>query len=141
MLDTGCSILDASRGYELMAQSYKDLEIYRLSHKLAVEVHKASLKLPRFEIYEEGSQLRRAAKSIPSNIVEGLGRRGYKSEFLKFLIYALASCDETREHLEILFETGSLENEGSFEYFLDKYDELGRKVNNFIKAVDAGHMT
>ena len=124
-----------------MAQSYKDLEIYRLSHKLAVEVHKASLKLPRFEIYEEGSQLRRAAKSIPSNIVEGFGRRRYKSEFLKFLIYALASCDETREHLEILFETGSLENEGSFEYFLDKYDELGRKVNNFIKAVDAGHMT
>ena len=129
------------KGYELMAQSYRDLEIYRLSHTLAVEIHKASLKLPRFEMYEEGNQLRRAAKSIPSNTVEGFGRRRYKNEFLKFLVYALASCDETREHLGILFETGSLENNESFKYFLDKYNELGRKINNFIKAVNSGHMT
>jgi len=124
-----------------MAQSYKDLDIYRLSHRLAVEIHQASLKLPKFEMYEEGSQLRRAAKSIPSNIVEGFGRRRYKNDFLKFLIYALASCDETREHLEILFETNSLVDRESRKYFLSKYDELGRKINNFIKAVDSGHMT
>jgi len=124
-----------------MAQSYRDLEIYRLSHKLAVEMHKISLALPKFEIYEEGSQLRRAAKSIPSNIVEGFGRRRYKNEFLKFLIYALASCDETREHLKILSETGSLRNAESSKYFLEKYDVLGRKINNFIKAVNSGHMT
>jgi len=124
-----------------MAQSYKDLDIYRLSHKLAVEIHEVSLRLPRFEMYEGGSQLRRAAKSIPSNIVEGFGRRRYKNEFLKSLVYALGSCDETREHLEILFETGSLESKERFRYFLDKYDELGRKINNFIKAVDSGHIT
>ena len=124
-----------------MAQSYRDLEIYSLSHKLAVEVHRASLRLPRFETYEEGSQLRRAAKSIPTNIVEGFGRRRYKNEFLRFLVYALASCDETREHLEILFETGSLQDSESFKHFLGKYDELGRKINNFIKAVDSGHKT
>ena len=124
-----------------MPQSYRDLEIYRLSHKLAIEVHEASLSLPKFEMYEEGSQLRRAAKSIPSNVVEGFGRRRYKNEFLKFLVYALASCDETREHLEILFETGSLEKRDAFSHFLDKYDELGRKTNNFIKAVNSGHMT
>ena len=124
-----------------MAQSYKDLEIYRLSHKLAIEIHDASLKLPKFEMYEEGSQLRRAAKSVPVNMVEGFGRRRYKKDFLKFLVYALASCDETREHLEILFETGSLRGKDTFKYFLEKYDELGRKLNNFIKAVNSGHMT
>ena len=124
-----------------MAQSHKDLEIYRLSHRLAVEVHETSLKLPKFEMYEEGSQLRRSAKSIPNNIVEGFGRRRYKNEFLKHLIYALSSCDETREHLEILFETGSLESKERFTYFLGKYDELGRKINNFVKAVNSGHMT
>jgi four helix bundle protein len=124
-----------------MAQSYKDLEIYRLSHRLAVGVHKASLALPKFEMFEEGSQLRRAAKSIPSNIAEGFGRRRYKNEFLKFLIYALASCDETREHLEILFETGSIEDRESFTYFLGEYNKLGRKINSFIKAVNTGHMT
>ncbi len=124
-----------------MAQSYRDLEIYRLSHVLAIEIHNASLSLPKFEMYEEGSQLRRSAKSIPSNIVEGFGRRRYKNDFLKFLVYALASCDETREHLEILFGTGSLGSKDIFEHFLEKYDELGRKLNNFIKAVSSNHRT
>jgi len=49
--------------------SYKDLEIYKLSHKLAVEIHGVTLKeLPKFEMYEEGSQIRRSSKSIVTNI-------------------------------------------------------------------------
>ncbi len=61
-----------------------------------------SLKLPQYELYEEGSQLRRSSKSIPSNIVEGYGRNKYKAEFIKFLIYAHASCDETILHLRFI---------------------------------------
>ncbi len=39
-------------------QSYKDLDIYKMAHKLAIEIHEMSLKLPKFEMYEEGSQIR-----------------------------------------------------------------------------------
>ena len=53
------------------AQSYKDLEIYQLAHRLAIEVHRVSLILPKFEAYEEASQLRRAAKSVSANVVVG----------------------------------------------------------------------
>ncbi|MCK4476185.1 MAG: four helix bundle protein [Methanophagales archaeon] len=81
-------------GREMAFQTYKDLEIYQLSHELAIKIHKVSLSLPKFELYEEGSQVRRAAKSIPANIVEGFGRRRYKNEFIRFLTFALASCDE-----------------------------------------------
>ena len=42
------------------AKSYRDLEIYQLSHKLAVEIHKLSLQLPKFEMFEEGGQIRRS---------------------------------------------------------------------------------
>ena len=104
-----------------MAQGYKDLEVYQLAHRLAVEVHKASMTLPRFELYEEGSQLRRAAASVPANIVEGFGRRRYKGDFIRFLIYTHASCNEMIEHLELLAETGSLSTEVSAD-FLNKYD-------------------
>ncbi|MFQ5855924.1 MAG: four helix bundle protein [Anaerolineae bacterium] len=69
------------------AQSYRDLEIYQLAHKLAVEVHKMTLKLPRFEMYEEGRQIRKSSKSIPNTIVEGFGRRRYKGDFVRFLTY------------------------------------------------------
>jgi len=122
-----------------MSKGYRDLEIYRLSHKLAVEVHKRSLSLPKFEMYEEGDQIRRSSKSICSNIVEGYGRRKYKKEFIQFLIYAIASCDETSEHLNLLFETNSLKNADVYEGLIANYDKLGKKMNVFLQAVEKTH--
>ena len=104
-------------------------------------VLETSLKLPRFETFEEGSQIRKSSKSIKSNIVEGFVRRRYKQEFIKFLVYALASCDETIYHLDTLFETKSLKDKDKYMYFRDGYDHLGRMINNFIKAVDLAHKT
>ncbi|MDI6810619.1 MAG: hypothetical protein QMD80_02925 [archaeon] len=41
------------KGAERRLQTYKDLEIYQLSHKLAIDIHRGSLGLPKFELYEE----------------------------------------------------------------------------------------
>ncbi|MEK7310145.1 MAG: four helix bundle protein [Planctomycetota bacterium] len=119
-------------------QSYKDLEVYKLAHSLAVEIHKMALKLPHFELYEEGSQIRRSSKTIPANIVEGFGRKRYKLDYIKFLIYAHSSCNETIEHMELLYETDSLKDKKIFDYFMEEYDKLGRKLNRFIEAVVKG---
>jgi four helix bundle protein len=97
--------------------------------------------LPRFELYEEGSQIRRSSKSIRSNIVEGYGRRIYKQDFIRFLTYAHASCDETIDHLEILFETKSLKDLESYKKLKNKLDELGCKTNKFIQAVSKSHLS
>lgn len=122
-------------------QGYKDLEIYQLAHKLVVEIHKMTFtKLPKFELYEEGSQIRRSAKSVVTNIVEGFGRRRYKNEFIQFLTYALASCDETREHLDIISETDSLKDKDHYMCFVKKYEELGKKLTKFIQAVERRHL-
>ena len=111
--------------------SYRDLEIWKLAREIAIAVHRMTLQnLPKFEMYEEASQIRRSAKSIFANIVEGYGRRRYKQEFIRFLVFAHASCDETVEHLQVLFETGSLTN-----------DLLGRKLNVFIDSVERLHRT
>ena len=117
-------------------KSYKDLEIYQLAHQLAVEIHKMTIEsLPKFEMYEEGNQIRRSSKSIPTNIVEGFGRSQYQQEYVRFLTYALASIDETKEHLELLVETGSLKEEGSLQSLLVRYEELGRKLYRFRESV------
>ena len=42
-------------------KSYRDLEIYKVSYDLAIKTHRLSLKLPKFEFYEEGSQVRRSS--------------------------------------------------------------------------------
>lgn len=120
-------------------QSYKDLEIYQLAHKLAIEIHRMSIEyLPKFEMYKEASQIRQSSKSISANIVEGFGRKRYRQEYIKFLVYAHASCNETIEHLELLFETKSLNDKNKYEYFIEQYDKLGRKLNVFISKVKNG---
>jgi four helix bundle protein len=118
-------------------QSYKDLEIYQVSHKLAVEIHKMTLtELPKFEIYEQGSQIRRSSKSIVISLVEGFGRKRYQQEFIKYLTYAIASCDETKEHLELLFETGSFNDKEKFTRLLSEYEDLGKKLYRFRETVE-----
>ena len=122
-------------------KSYKSLEIYQLALELAIEIHRTSLSdLPKFEMYEEGRQTRRSSKSIVSNIVEGYGRKYYKNEFVKFLTYALSSCDETKAHLEMLCKTESL-SKSLFDDFYSRYKELGAKLYKFRQTVIQKHNT
>jgi four helix bundle protein len=123
-------------------KGYRDLEIWKLARKIAVAVHRMTLdNLPKFEMYEEASQIRRSTKSISTNIVEGYGRRRYKQEFIRFPVFAHASCDETIEHLEMLFETGSLTNKLIYRDLSAQLDLLGRKLNVFIETVERLHLT
>ena len=118
-----------------MLKSYKDLDIYQISYDLAVKIHSMSMQLPKYELYETGSQIRRSSKGITECIVEGYGRRKYKADFVKFLIYAHASCDETILHLNFIkdiHQTGEYDTS----YFLKAYDSLGRKINRFIRYVE-----
>lgn len=114
--------------------SYRDLDIYNLAFQYAYDVHQMSLKLPKYELYEQGSQIRRSSKSIKNNIVEGYGRRRYKAEFIRFLIFAHASCDEVISQLEMISKLHFSKN--PLTELLQKYDQLGRKINSFIKYVE-----
>ncbi len=108
--------------------SYKKLEIWKLSRQVVVDIHRMSMQLPKFELYETGSQIRRFSKSIRSNIVEGYGRRRYKKDFIRFLIYAHSSVDETRDHLEVLYKTKSLSKKSTFTDLLQNLNTLGKKT-------------
>ena len=117
--------------------SYKNLEIWQEARKIVIDVHKMTLKnLPNFEMFEEGNQIRKSSKSVKSTIVEGYGRRRYKPEYIRFLIFAIASNDETIDHLETLYETGSLKNQELYQNLHDRIEILGKKLNNFIKSVE-----
>ena len=120
--------------------SYKSLEIWRLAKELVSDIHRMTFeKLPYIEMYEEGRQMRRSIKSVKSTIVEGYGRRRYKNDFIRYLDYAGASCDETRDHLETLFETGSLKDETLYQNLHARVDTLGRKFYLFTQSVEKNH--
>ena len=80
-------------------------------------------------------------KSIKSNIVEGYGRRRYKQDYIRFLTFAHASCDETIDHLETLFETESLTDQALYEDLHSRLNTLGAKLNRFIQSVETQHLT
>jgi len=122
--------------------SYKKLEIWKLAREAVIDIHKMTLeKLPKFEIYEEGSQIRKSSKSAKSTIVGGYGCRRYKQEFIRYLHYAIASNDETIDHLETLFKTGSLTDEELYNQIHNHLDILGKKLNLFIQSVEKGHLS
>ena len=122
--------------------SYKKLEIWQIARELVIDIHKMTLrKLPKFEMFEEGGQIRKSIKSVKSTIVEGYGRRRYKQEFIRFLIYAIASNDETTDHLETLFETESLTDQELYHDLSERLDKLGKKLNLFIKSVKKSHIS
>ena len=123
-------------------QGYKKLEIWRLARQLVIDIHEMTLRdLPKFEMYETGSQIRRSVKSIRSNIVEGYGRRTYKQEFLKHLTYSIASRDETQDHLETLYETKSLTDLPKFEQLSNQLEVLGKKLFRFYESVSVSHLS
>lgn len=114
--------------------SYRSLDIYKISFDLFIRTHPASLKLPKYELYELGSQLRRSSDSVVSNIIEGYGRSFYKKEYERFLVFSHSSCDETIGHLEkiiILYPDLKMD----FEPLQMEYNLLGGKINNYLKWV------
>ena len=117
-------------------KSYRELDIYTDSKKFAIEVHKMTLTLPKFELYEEGGQARSSSKSVTAMIVEGYGRKRYKADFIKYLIYSQAECDETIVHLDFLFETGSLADKMKYDGLRNNYDLLSKRINKFIQGVE-----
>jgi four helix bundle protein len=114
-------------------KSYYDLEVYQEAFRLAKEVHFMSLKLPSFEKYELGSQVRRSAQSVRANIPEGYGRKRYKKDFIHFLTQSQGSLLETVSHLEMLKE---LYPSLGFDDLIIRYKTLGAKLYNFIEYVE-----
>lgn len=116
-------------------KSYRDLDVFKVSKRLAIEIHKMSMILPKFELYEEESQIRRSAKAVTSSITEGYGRRRYKQDFIKYLVYCQSECDETILHLNFLSEIESFKNEMLYNELKTEYDSLSKCINKFIQWV------
>jgi four helix bundle protein len=76
--------------------AFEDLEVFQRAHKISLDLHRASLQLPKVEQYGGlANQMRRASKSICGNIAEGFGKqRSSNAEFKRYLSMAIGSADE-----------------------------------------------
>ncbi len=89
-------------------KTYKDLNVFKESYRLALTVSRATRKFPGPEQFELARQLRRAARSVPANIVEGWAKRSSAPEFKRYLQVAIGSCDECKLWIEMSRDEGFL---------------------------------
>jgi four helix bundle protein len=87
-------------------RTYHDLDVFREAYAAALDVSRLAKRFPVVEQYELARQMRRAARSIPANIVEGWGKRASTLEFKRYLQIAIGSCDEARMWLDLSSDEG-----------------------------------
>lgn len=114
-------------------KGYKKLKIWEKAHKMAIEVYKVTKEFPREELYGITSQLRRAAFSVPINIVEGHASNS-KKEFLSFLNIANRSLVETEYLLEIGEELHFL-TKSAYEKLENLRREVAIMLNAFVRSL------
>ncbi len=90
--------------------SHEDLEVWRLSMRLAADIYRGTRRLPASEQYGLQTQIRRAAVSIPSNIAEGAARSS-SADFSRFLAIAMGSLAELQTQLLLCEDLEFLKHE------------------------------
>ena len=114
-----------------MITSYKELEIYNRSYQIALSIHELTRTFPETEKYDLTSQIRRASKSISTNIAEGFGRKS-KEEFKRFLKISLGSCNEIQVHLDFCKDLKYI-TEKEYEKLYKESIEIGKMINVTIQ--------
>src|ERR1700742_3363698 len=83
------------------AKKVNDLEVFRRSYSVSLQIHKATLSFPKIEQYALADQMRRASKSICANLAEGFDKQSVsKAEFKRFVSIALGSSAEMQVWLD-----------------------------------------
>lgn len=120
-------------------KNIKDLKVYNLAYKLAMEVFEMTKKFSREETYSLTDQIRRSSRSVAINIREGYAKRKYKQVFIRHLSDSLGSSEETRGWLDFARDCKYI-TESEHKKLDDRYDEVSamlyRLANNWRTYFD-----
>jgi four helix bundle protein len=114
-------------------ERWEKLEVWKLADELAYKIYVGTRKFPKEEIYGITSQLRRAALSVPTNIVEGYSRKGQK-ELVQFLNISLGSMAEAKYLVYFAHRLGYLPDT-EYNEINSGYEALGKKLWRFYEKV------
>jgi len=109
------------------------LRAFRLADEVAVLVYRVTSKFPKEELFGLSSQMRRAAVSVPSNIVEGCARDG-EADYLRFLNIAFGSLRELHYQLNLSKRLGFLSVQDS-SLIEPKVEETEKVLSGLIRAL------
>lgn len=110
---------------------YRDLKVYQVAYKLAMDIFQITKKFPLEEKYSLVDQMRRSSRSIPANIAEAWKKRLYQKMFISKLIDAAGEAGETEVWLDVSKDTGYLSG-NDYDVLFSGYQEVQRMLNGMI---------
>ena len=116
-----------------MARDHRKLDVFHLADRAVIDVYPATSRFPDEERYGLVKQIRRAAVSVPCNIVEGCARRG-EAEYLHFLHIAAGSANEARYLLDLSQRLGLL-SAAQLKPLCERYTQLIAKLQALINSL------
>lgn len=113
-------------------RGFKDLEVYQLAYKLAMQIFDVSKTFPKEEKYSLTDQIRRASRSVCSNIAEGYRKRIYPNHFKSKMSDADAETSETMVWLDFARDCKYISKD-IHSLLYSRYERVGKMLGNMIK--------
>ena len=112
------------------AKTFKDLVVWQKAHQLVIKIYRLSKTFPKDELFGPTSQLRRAAVSVPANVVEGFKRATIRDK-LRYLNIAQGSLEEVRYYLILCHDLGY----GDTHDLMGDLEEVSRILEAYMKSL------
>ena len=114
-----------------MLQGHRDLRVYQLSYKLAMEIFDLTRAFPREEIYSLTNQIRRSSRSVAANMAEGFRKRRYPNMFINKLTDCDGEASETQVWIDFALDCGYMSKE-NHDRLTAGYQEVGKMLSSMI---------
>ena len=111
--------------------SFRELEVYKLSRQLCSEIFTLTKLFPKEETYSLTDQVRRSSRSVGAQVAEAWGKRRYEKHFISKLTDADGEQQETQHWAEIAFDCEYITKK-QCDYFIAKYSEVGKMLQSMI---------
>jgi four helix bundle protein len=114
-----------------MFRGHRDLKVFQLAYRLAMEIFHLTKHFPREEIYSLTDQIRRSSRSVPSNIAEGFRKRRYPNMLICKLTDSDGEATETQVWLDFSLDCGYMSRQ-NYDHLTAGYEEVGRMLAGMI---------
>jgi len=114
-------------------KSVEELDVFKLSHEMTLQIYKLTKNFPAEERFSLVSQMRRAAYSVPMNLVEGANRLNTR-EYRQFVGIAKGSAGEIKYQLILARDLGYIKEKTYSELRLN-YERISQMLTGLAKSL------